>query len=101
MSNIGSANGKANRRLVSNCHDLVFYTFGYKNKVPFFDIKCFAVYKPFPLSFEDIPPLVPIWVVMQSIALARQLGNNRCAVALRIHYTVAPRHCRIFYLKQI
>ena len=71
MHNIGTADRKPDGRLVPDGGYLVQFTLFNENNIPLIDLNLPAFDFPLPSSFDYIPPLIPISMVVQPVTLPR------------------------------
>src|SRR3972149_8216132 len=90
VSNILTAHSQSYRRLVPCRHDFVYSALFDKNDVTLLYDNFGALNLPFPFPVNDIPPLIPIIMIMKSVSFSRQLAYQGRTVVLRIDDALAP-----------
>ena len=94
MDYIISADRHTNGPLIPSCCNLVQPSLAHKYDIARPHNSRFAFNVPFPLPLDNVPPFIPIRVIMESVALTRLLAQKCHAIAFRVDYALAPRLIR-------
>ena len=85
MRDLILAHRKADCRAVTGGSDLVPFVLFNENNIALLHQKFFALDFPNPLPLDDIPPLIPVVMMVKTVPLARKLRDQCGAIVFGIN----------------